>query len=113
MRELRQRRCAARVFRPCSGPFAANAQNANLTFDRYTLPNGLEVILHPDPKNPIVRFNLTFRGGSKNEPPGRSGPSRGFSPAASRSRSPDGAAGGCFTGCDGAGNAQTTPIEVS
>src|SRR5689334_10081019 len=42
-------------------------------FEKYTLPNGLQVILHVDRKLPIVNVNQWFHVGSKNEKPGRTG----------------------------------------
>src|SRR5512132_1671271 len=42
-------------------------------FEKYTLPNGLQVILHVDRKLPIVHVNQWFHVGSKNEKPGRTG----------------------------------------
>jgi zinc protease len=44
-----------------------------LSFEKYTLPNGLQVILHQDRKLPVVHVNLWFHVGSKNERIGRSG----------------------------------------
>lgn len=40
---------------------------------RYTLENGLEVVLSPDDQVPKVVMNLRYRVGSMNEPAGRSG----------------------------------------
>jgi zinc protease len=51
----------------------AHAQTADFAIEHYTLPNGMEVILHPDHKLPVVRVNFRFRVGSKHEPPGRTG----------------------------------------
>ncbi len=42
-------------------------------FERYTLPNGLDVILHVDRKLPIVHVNQWYHVGSKNERTGRTG----------------------------------------
>ena len=42
-------------------------------FEKYTLPNGLQVILHVDRKLPIVHVNQWFHVGSKNERVGRTG----------------------------------------
>jgi zinc protease len=42
-------------------------------FEKHTLSNGLQVILHVDRKLPIVHVNQWFHVGSKNERPGRSG----------------------------------------
>jgi zinc protease len=44
-----------------------------ITFEKYTLPNGLQVILHVDRKLPVVHVNQWFHVGSKNERVGRSG----------------------------------------
>src|SRR5688500_7716441 len=61
-------------------PAAANAQKKGapaelpkIQFEKYTLPNGLQVILHVDRKLPIVHVNQWFHVGSKNEKPGRTG----------------------------------------
>ena len=51
---------------------AANA-TPKVEFEKYTLPNGLQVILHVDRKLPIVHVNQWFHVGSKNEKPGRTG----------------------------------------
>lgn len=45
----------------------------NIAFEKYTLPNGLDVILHEDHSTPIVGVNLWYHVGSKNERPGRTG----------------------------------------
>jgi zinc protease len=45
----------------------------NLVFEKFTLPNGLQVILHVDRKLPVVHVNQWFHVGSKNEKPGRTG----------------------------------------
>ena len=42
-------------------------------FEKYTLPNGLDVILHIDRKLPIVHVNQWYHVGSKNEKKGRTG----------------------------------------
>lgn len=42
-------------------------------FEKYTLSNGLQVILHVDRKLPVVHVNQWFHVGSKNEKPGRTG----------------------------------------
>ncbi len=44
-----------------------------IQFEEYTLPNGLQVILHIDRKLPVVHVNQWFHVGSKNERAGRSG----------------------------------------
>ena len=54
---------------------AAFSQNEapKVPFQKYTLPNGLQVILHVDRKLPMVHVNLWYHVGSKNERVGRSG----------------------------------------
>jgi zinc protease len=44
-----------------------------IVFQKHTLPNGLQLILHVDRKLPVVHVNLWFHVGSKNERIGRSG----------------------------------------
>jgi len=44
-----------------------------LKFEKYTLSNGLDVILHEDHSIPIVAVNVWYHVGSKNEKPGRTG----------------------------------------
>jgi zinc protease len=44
-----------------------------IPFEKYTLPNGLQVILHVDHATPIVGTNVWYHVGSKNERPGRTG----------------------------------------
>lgn len=44
-----------------------------IAFERYTLDNGIEVILHQDNKVPLVAVDVWYHVGSGNEVPGRSG----------------------------------------
>jgi len=44
-----------------------------IRFEKYALPNGLQVILHEDHSTPIVGVNVWYHVGSKNEQPGRTG----------------------------------------
>jgi zinc protease len=44
-----------------------------IEFEKYTLPNGLQVILHVDRKLPMVHVNNWYHVGSKNERVGRTG----------------------------------------
>ncbi len=50
----------------------AHAQLA-VKYERFTLPNGLEVILHEDHSLPIATCNLWYHVGSAREKPGRTG----------------------------------------
>ena len=48
-------------------------QIPELKFQKVTLANGLDVILHEDHSTPIVGVNVWYHVGSKNERPGRTG----------------------------------------
>jgi zinc protease len=58
---------------PGSAPASTAAASPKLEFEKYTLPNGLQVILHVDRKLPIVHVNQWYHVGSKNERVGRTG----------------------------------------
>ena len=58
---------------PAAAPGAPQGSIPKLEFEKYTLPNGLQVILHVDRKLPIVHVNQWYHVGSKNERPGRTG----------------------------------------
>ena len=45
----------------------------SIDFEKYTLTNGLQVILHQDHSLPITAVNLWYHVGSKDEDPGRTG----------------------------------------
>ena len=45
----------------------------DIAFEKYTLSNGLDVILHDDHSIPIVAVNVWYHVGSKNEEPDRTG----------------------------------------
>ncbi|HEX6992692.1 MAG TPA: pitrilysin family protein [Gammaproteobacteria bacterium] len=45
----------------------------NLTYERFTLDNGLRVIVHEDRKAPVVAVSVWYHVGSKNEPEGKTG----------------------------------------
>ena len=46
---------------------------SRLSFEKLTLPNGLDVIFHQDHKLPVVHVNLWYHVGSKNEKLGKTG----------------------------------------
>jgi zinc protease len=52
---------------------AAAADIPRLTFEKYTLPNGLDVILSEDKRLPMVAVNLWYHVGPANEEAGRTG----------------------------------------
>lgn len=45
----------------------------NIVYEKYTLPNGLDVILHVDRSDPIVALAIQFHVGSNRETEGRTG----------------------------------------
>lgn len=49
------------------------ADMPELSYETYTLPNGLRVILHEDHALPVVAVNVWYHTGSKDEKPGRTG----------------------------------------
>lgn len=55
------------------GAFSVSAQEGNIKFTEYDLPNGLHVILHEDHAVPIVSVSVMYHVGSKNEDPARTG----------------------------------------
>ena len=64
----------------CAVPFAfaqpapnPHANDPKITFERYTLPNGLEVILAPDKSVPLVAVSVWYHVGSGYEVHGKSG----------------------------------------
>jgi zinc protease len=56
-----------------AGAPAQGSATPKLEFEKFTLPNGLQVVLHVDRKLPIVHVNQWFHVGSKNEKAGRTG----------------------------------------
>lgn len=52
---------------------AALAQAPKIKFEKYTLPNGLKVILHQDKTAPVVAVTTLYHVGSKNEDTNRTG----------------------------------------
>ena len=56
-----------------AGATASAQAVPKIRFEKYTLPNGLEVILHEDHSTPIVTVNTWYKVGSGDEKPGRTG----------------------------------------
>ncbi len=52
---------------------ATQAQMSQIEFEKYTLDNGLTVLLHEDHSTPIVTVSVMYHVGSKNESPERTG----------------------------------------
>jgi zinc protease len=53
--------------------FSEASSLQDIKFEKYTLPNGLDVILHEDHSIPMVAVNVWYHVGSKNEKVGRTG----------------------------------------
>lgn len=51
----------------------ASAQTPKIKFEKYTLPNGLTVILHQDNSAPVVAVSALYHVGSKNEDTSKTG----------------------------------------
>ena len=51
----------------------SNAAAIDIPFEKFTLNNGLTLIVHEDDKAPIVAVNVWYHVGSKNEQPGKTG----------------------------------------
>jgi zinc protease len=69
---------AAALLALAAVPLGASAQATpavmpKLQVERYTLPNGLTVLLSEDKSTPVVAVDLWYHVGSKNEKPGRTG----------------------------------------
>ncbi len=54
-------------------PAAATSDIPRITFEKYTLPNGLDVILRQDRRLPVVAVDLWYHVGPANEEKGRTG----------------------------------------
>src|SRR5688500_10094982 len=66
--------CAAgAAFARLLGASPALADDPKIPHERYTLPNGLEVILAPDSTVPLVAVNVWYHVGSGYEVYGKSG----------------------------------------
>jgi predicted Zn-dependent peptidase len=58
-----------------ASPAAASAAQSipDLTYERFTLPNGLTVVVHEDHKAPVVAVSIWYHVGSSYEPKGKTG----------------------------------------
>lgn len=53
--------------------FEFKADQIDIKYERFVLPNGLTLLVHEDHKAPIAAVNVWYHVGSKNEKPGKSG----------------------------------------
>jgi predicted Zn-dependent peptidase len=51
----------------------AKSEELSIAFEKYTLSNGLEVILHQDKRTPMIAVSVWYHVGAIDEPSGRSG----------------------------------------
>ncbi|MEM6361642.1 MAG: pitrilysin family protein [Bacteroidota bacterium] len=58
---------------PAGKEGSADAAKLSVDYEKYTLPNGLDVILHEDKSDPIVAVAIQVHVGSNREKPGRTG----------------------------------------
>ncbi|MCC6329287.1 MAG: insulinase family protein [Acidobacteria bacterium] len=61
------------VFSPLAAQKAAEKAPLKIDFEKFTLPNGLEVVFHVDRSDPVVAVSLTAHVGSAREIEGRTG----------------------------------------
>lgn len=64
---------AAQAGKAADPPVGVGVTDPKIDFERYTLPNGLEVILVPDKAVPLVSVSIWYHVGSGNEVYGKSG----------------------------------------
>ncbi len=58
---------------PVSCSKAPEADKLSLPFEKYTMPNGLQVILHTDHSDPMISYAIMYHVGSSRETPGKTG----------------------------------------
>jgi len=51
----------------------APADKLSISFEKYTMPNGLQVILHTDHSDPMISYAIMYHVGSSRETPGKTG----------------------------------------
>ncbi|MBX9885327.1 MAG: insulinase family protein [Novosphingobium sp.] len=56
-----------------AAPVADLVKAVDIPYERFTLPNGLTVLVHTDRKAPVVALSVWYKVGSKNEPRGKTG----------------------------------------
>lgn len=56
-----------------ANPLNSLIQRVDIPYDRFTLDNGLRVLVHEDRKAPVVAVSVWYNVGSKDEPAGKTG----------------------------------------
>ncbi len=64
---------AAPAFAQKAAPVSKLVEAVNIPHEKFTLDNGLTVIVHEDRKAPVVAVSVWYGVGSKNEPKGKTG----------------------------------------
>jgi zinc protease len=52
---------------------APQSEKLNLSYEKYLMPNGLQVILHTDKSDPMISYAIMYHVGSSREVPGKTG----------------------------------------
>jgi len=52
---------------------AAENDKLSMNYEKYVMPNGLQVILHTDHSDPMISFDIMYHVGSSRETPGKTG----------------------------------------
>jgi zinc protease len=52
---------------------APQADKLKISYEKYVMPNGLQVILHTDHSDPIISYAIMYHVGSSRETPGKTG----------------------------------------
>ncbi len=58
---------------PKAAPVAKLVEQVKIPYEKFTLPNGLTVLVHEDRKAPVVAVSIWYGVGSKHEPKGQTG----------------------------------------
>ncbi|WP_292020203.1 hypothetical protein, partial [Brevundimonas sp. UBA875] len=58
---------------PRAAPVADLVAAVDIPYTRFTLDNGLTVLVHEDHKAPVVAVSVWYNVGSKDEPAGKTG----------------------------------------
>jgi len=56
-----------------SGCKKTSEDKLNIAYEKYTMPNGLQVILHTDHSDPMISYTIMYHVGSSRETPGKTG----------------------------------------
>lgn len=59
------------VFTACRK--APEPDKLKLVYEKYVMPNGLQVILHTDHSDPVISYAIMYHVGSSRETPGKTG----------------------------------------